>query len=275
MAVTLVIFGASGDLTSRKLVPALYKLFRKKRLPADTRIVGFSRTEFTHEAWRAALAESTPKFLGQEFDRAALGRVRAGDLLPARRHRPRRRFRVAAPIAGRARRLEGCHPRLLSGHGPAVLRRSRRPAGRQRPGRRAARPAADRHRKTVRHRPGQTARELNESLHRVFAEHQVYRIDHYLGKETVQNMLVLRFANTIFEPIWNRNYIDHVQITAAEEVTVGRRGGLLRLGGHAPRHVPEPPAATDDRHGHGGARALRGRRGPRRKGQGAAGHPRR
>ena len=69
-----------------------------------------------------------------------------------------------------------------------------------------------------------SARELNVAIHRVFEERQVYRIDHYLGKETVQNLLVLRFANGIFEPIWNRNYIDHVQITVAEEVTVGRRG---------------------------------------------------
>ena len=94
----------------------------------------------------------------------------------------------------------------------------------------------------------------------MFSEQQVYRIDHYLGKETVQNLLVLRFANTIFEPIWNRNYIDHVQITVAEEVDVGRRGRLLRLGRRPARHVPEPPAATADDHGDGSAGALRGRR---------------
>jgi hypothetical protein len=80
----------------------------------------------------------------------------------------------------------------------------------------------------------ETARRLNAKLHEVFAEHQVYRIDHYLGKETVQNLLVLRFANSIFEPLWNRNYVDHVQITVAEEVVVGGRGdyydssGVLR-----------------------------------------------
>ena len=80
----------------------------------------------------------------------------------------------------------------------------------------------------------ETARRLNDAVHACFARAQVYRIDHYLGKETVQNILVLRFANTIFEPVWNRNYVDHVQITVAEEVTVGRRGsfydetGILR-----------------------------------------------
>jgi glucose-6-phosphate 1-dehydrogenase len=76
-----------------------------------------------------------------------------------------------------------------------------------------------------------SAQHLNEAVHKVFAERQVYRIDHYLGKETVQNMLVLRFANSIFEPVWNRRYIDHVQITAAEEVTVGRRGGYYDKSG--------------------------------------------
>ena len=76
-----------------------------------------------------------------------------------------------------------------------------------------------------------SARRLNEAVHRVFQEKQVYRIDHYLGKETVQNILVLRFANTIFEPIWNRNYVDHVQITVAEEVTVGRRGAYYNQAG--------------------------------------------
>ncbi len=77
----------------------------------------------------------------------------------------------------------------------------------------------------------QSARELNDNVHQVFQEGQVYRIDHYLGKETVQNILVLRFANSIFEPIWNRNYIDHVQITVAEEVIVGRRGGYYDQAG--------------------------------------------
>ncbi len=77
----------------------------------------------------------------------------------------------------------------------------------------------------------QTARSLNEEIHRVFSEKQIYRIDHYLGKETVQNLFVLRFANSIFEPLWNRNYIDHVQITVAEEVAIGRRAGYYDKSG--------------------------------------------
>ena len=75
------------------------------------------------------------------------------------------------------------------------------------------------------------ARQLNRKIHKVFAESQVYRIDHYLGKETVQNVLVLRFANTIFEPVWNRNYVDHVEITAAESLTVGHRAGYYDKAG--------------------------------------------
>ena len=111
-------------------------------------------------------------------------------------------------------------------------------------------------------------------MHRVFAEQQVYRIDHYLGKETVQNILVLRFANTIFEPIWNRNYIDHVQITVAEEVAVGRRGGYYDKAGVLrdmfQNHLLQLLMITAME----APVALRGRRRPRRKGEGLAGDPR-
>ena len=116
-----------------------------------------------------------------------------------------------------------------------------------------------------------TARELNEQLHEVFAEQQVYRIDHYLGKETVQNILVLRFANAIFEPIWNRNYIDHVQITAAEELTVGHRAayydsvGILR--DMFQNHLLQLMTFTAME----APVAFRGRRHPRREGEGACG----
>ena len=118
-----------------------------------------------------------------------------------------------------------------------------------------------------------TARHLNEAVHEVFRERQVYRIDHYLGKETVANLLVLRFANTIFEPVWNRNYIDHVQITAAEEVTVGRRADYYESAGVLrdmfQNHLLQ--LLTSD--GDGGPGPFRGRRRPRRKGQGAPRDP--
>jgi len=220
---TLIIFGASGDLTSRKLIPALYLLCRKGRLPEETQIVGVSRTEFSHEQWRDELAESTRKFTAGEFDErdwqqfAQRIYYHAGDISLAEDFRN---------LGGFLDELDGgdvtrvyylsTAPRLYE---PAVAQLG-------------AAGLADESRgprRIVVEKPFgtdlKTARQLNDALHEVFAEHQIYRIDHYLGKETVQNLLVLRFANSIFEPLWNRNYIDHVQITVAEEVQVGRRGG--------------------------------------------------
>ena len=118
-----------------------------------------------------------------------------------------------------------------------------------------------------------SARELNARLNLVFRERQVYRIDHYLGKETVQNLLVLRFGNAIFEPIWNRRYIDHVQITVAEDLGVGTRGGYYDQVGRPARHRPEPHDAGPLDRRHGAAGPLREPRGARREGEGAAGHP--
>jgi glucose-6-phosphate 1-dehydrogenase len=225
MAHTIVIFGASGDLTSRKLVPALYQLHRKQRLPADTLVVGCSRTPFTDESWRDELGKSTASFLGGQFDRASWLEFakhvyyQPGDIS------------VLEDVAKLGQRLDELErnptatrlyylataPRFYA---PAVLHLAA-----------AGMTCEDcAHRRVVIEKPFGTdlasARKLNEVVHRAFAERQVYRIDHYLGKETVSNLLVLRFANTIFEPVWNRNYVDHVQITAAEEVAVGQRAGF-------------------------------------------------
>ncbi len=98
-----------------------------------------------------------------------------------------------------------------------------------------------------------SAEDLNAKVLSVFSENQVYRIDHYLGKETVQNMLVFRFGNGIFEPLWNRNYIDHIQITAAESLGVERRGGFYENSGRVARHDSEPRAAIDVAGGDGSA----------------------
>lgn len=233
MAHTIVIFGASGDLTSRKLIPALYELCRKKRLPEKTRIIGLSRTKFTDDAWRDKLAATTAQFVGKDFDpelwrqfapsifylpgdlsttedMQALGKYIAtleGDEPATRVYylstAPQLYISAIAQLGAAGLADESSGPRRI------VIEK---PFGTDLP----------------------TARELNRKVHEVFAEHQVYRIDHYLGKETVQNVMVLRFANSIFEPIWNRNYIDHVQITAAEDLTVGHRAayydsvGILR-----------------------------------------------
>ncbi|MFM7034831.1 MAG: glucose-6-phosphate dehydrogenase [Planctomycetia bacterium] len=229
MSHSIVIFGASGDLTSRKLVPALYNLARAGQLPPETRIVGFSRTSMSDDAWRASLRETTaghadafdgsawesfagsihyqPGDIGKADDFAAL--ARRLDSLEAGAGSTRVFYLATAPqFYEPAVAALGMHCMAAETAGP---------------------------RRIVVEKPfgtdGATARALNTHLHSVFAESQVYRIDHYLGKESVQNMLALRFANTIFEPVWNRRYIDHVQITVAEEVAVGRRGGYYDSAG--------------------------------------------
>jgi glucose-6-phosphate 1-dehydrogenase len=230
MPQTIVIFGASGDLTSRKLIPALYALHQKKRLPPDARIVGFSRTAFSPEAWRQRLAESTARFVGSQFDAATWAtlaprisyfpgsvdrdddfRALAGFLQELERD-------VAAARMYYLAMTPQSYATAVANLGAAGM------AGETRGPRRI-----------VVEKPFGTdlagARQLNHQIHEVFSESQVYRIDHYLGKETVQNVLVLRFANTIFEPVWNRNYIEHVEITAAEPLTVGHRAGYYDTAG--------------------------------------------
>ena len=115
----------------------------------------------------------------------------------------------------------------------------------------------------------ESAKALNAMLLEHFAENEIFRIDHYLGKETVQNMLALRFSNGIFEPIWNRQFVDHVQITVAESIGIEGRCGLLRVRGRDPRHLPEPPAPAARADGDGAADRLHRRVGAQREGEGA------
>jgi glucose-6-phosphate 1-dehydrogenase len=233
MTNSVVIFGASGDLTSRKLIPALYELYRKQRLPGGTNIVGVARSTFSDESWRAQLEESVRKFIPTRFDPAVWSAFASrifyvvGDVTEAESF-DRLRQRLAElenHEAGTRIYYLSIMPTLYA---PAAVQLG------------AAGLANDDlgPRRVVIEKPIgtdlATARRLAEQLHQVFREDQVYRIDHYLGKETVQNLLVLRFANSIFEPVWNRNFIDHVQITVAEEVGVGSRAsyydsaGILR-----------------------------------------------
>ncbi len=225
----LVIFGASGDLTRRKLVPALFRLFQKGRLPSGVQVLGFSRTSYSDEQWRDYLQQHLPpedREPKEAWDRFAEDLFYLpGDLtVPEDFTRLRKQLDALAPegtqrifyLATAARFF----PRILSGLMDQQLHRGSPPP------------------RVVVEKPFghdlASAQSLNLLLHRGFDESQVFRIDHYLGKETVQNILVFRFANAIFEPIWNRSYIDHVEITAAESEGVGTRGatydttGVLR-----------------------------------------------
>jgi glucose-6-phosphate 1-dehydrogenase len=230
MSHTIVIFGASGDLTSRKLIPALYRLFKKGRLPPETFVVGVARSEYSSSAWRGQLADTTSREVGDQFE------PETWDQFAGRLHYHRgdieqqRDFESLAELLGQLEAGKSnvrlyylsTKPRLYE---PAVEQLGRAGLADESKG----------VRRIVIEKPFgtdlATARELNQQLHRVFSEEQIYRIDHYLGKETVQNLLVLRFANSIFEPVWNRNYIDNIQITVAEEVAVGRRGGYYDTAG--------------------------------------------
>jgi glucose-6-phosphate 1-dehydrogenase len=225
----LVIFGASGDLTHRKLIPALFELFRQRRLPSEFAVLGCARRPWSDEEFRERVAQSLTAEIeehrtaweqftqGLFYEPVDLQQsdhlVRLGERLEAidrlRATRGNRTFYLSVSPAHYA---SGC--RALAGAGLlADAERSRlvieKPFGRD----------------------YGSAQELNRVVQSCAKESQVFRIDHYLGKETVQNILVLRFANTIFEPIWNRNYIANVQITAAETVGVEERAGYYETSG--------------------------------------------
>lgn len=229
----LIIFGASGDLTNRKLLPALWALSESQQLGPGFSVVGISRTKKTHEEFRQELRdaldddslndnpafeqfleglfympgdindpgmyEELNKVLHQIDDERGTGGNRVYYLSTQPSF-----FPIVIHHLGEAgmvsRQTEG------SGWTRIVIEK---PFGRDL----------------------KTARELNQDVLKVFDEQQVYRIDHYLGKETVQNLMVLRFANTIWEPIWNRRYVDHIQITVAERLGVEGRGGYYEEAG--------------------------------------------
>ncbi len=222
---TLVIFGGSGDLAARKLVPALHNLQRNALLPGAFATVGLGRRELDDEAYRARQRDATRRYsrtgdpdpeLWDSFARS-LYFVRGdfGALAGYRELAVRlREIEERHGTAGNRIYYLATQPSLFPGiirllgesglsHGSGTVRIViEKPFGRDLT----------------------SARELNAIANSVFAESEIYRIDHYLGKETVQNVLVFRFANTIFEPVWNRRYIDHVQITVAESVGIEDRG---------------------------------------------------
>jgi glucose-6-phosphate 1-dehydrogenase len=227
---TLVIFGASGDLTQRKLIPSLYQLFRKGRLPDETRIVGFSRTPYTHSDWRAELATSTATHAGNHFDAALWDKLSQGIFYHPGDIAKLDDFASLARTLQEIEKANDSTRVYYLATSPVFYEKAVAHLGRSGLADEAHGP-----RRVIIEKPFGTdlasSRRLNAAVHAVFSERQVYRIDHYLGKETVQNLLVLRFANTIFEPIWNRNYIDHVQITVAEEVDVAHRASYYDSAG--------------------------------------------
>lgn len=228
---TIVILGATGDLSQRKLLPALFNLERKGRLPQDLQVVGFARSEYPDQGfcdamWSGVQELGDLKADKEEWDRfASKLHYVAGDLgVPEDFARLRKRLEelCAGGNAGNVLYYLSIAPHLYS---MAVENLGAAGLATEDGG----------WRRLVIEKPFGydlvSAQALNELVHRFFPEDSVYRIDHYLGKETVQNIMVFRFANAIFEPIWNRNYVDNVQITVAEDIDVADRAGYYDRSG--------------------------------------------
>jgi glucose-6-phosphate 1-dehydrogenase len=252
--VTIVIFGGSGDLAHRKLLPALYNLHVDGLLPAGFTVVGVGRKEMTDDAYRAFAKDGITQFSRRPVDEQAWETFAGMLFFVCVEIDSEKGF---APLGARLDIVE--HERGLNGDriyylaippalfAPTVkqLARARlvqRPSGHDAQGRPAparatagaAAAAAPIARLIVEKPIGrdlQSARAINDAVAEVFDERDTYRIDHYLGKETVQNILVMRFANSIFEPLFNQKYVDHVQITVAEEEGVGTRAGYYEQAG--------------------------------------------
>jgi glucose-6-phosphate 1-dehydrogenase len=224
---TIVIFGASGDLTQRKLVPALHSLSCENLIPGDVQVLGVARSSLSDEAFRDRLYEGVLEYArlkpgicelwGNFEDRNS---YMAGSYDDAETYR-----RLADHLAKRGGNIlfylatpPTLYPLIIEQLGHAGLNRHKQGWTR-----------------IIIEKPFghdlESAKWLNKQVHAVFDEAQVYRIDHYLGKETVQNLMTFRFANAIFDPLWNRNFIDHVQITMAESVGVGHRAGYYDQAG--------------------------------------------
>lgn len=231
----VVIFGASGDLTKRKLVPALFASFRQKLLPECFAVLGVSRTEFSDEEFRRRMIESVREYSEQKpVDAKLLDSFvknlyyQAIDTSSADDY-----ARVKTKLAEIDKKCHtgGNYVFYLSTP-PSLYAIIPEHLGRQGLNRQGN---GEGWKRIIIEKPFgydlESAQELNTRIHKCFEEDQVYRIDHYLGKETVQNIMALRFSNGIFEPLWNRNYVHHVEITAAEHLGVESRGGYYDQSG--------------------------------------------
>src|SRR5271157_2407214 len=228
----VVIFGATGDLTKRKLLPALYRLAYDRRLSAGFAVVGVSRTPLTDDAFREKMLEAVKEFSEDtKFDEDVWKAFACGIFFVAGDiNDPGLYQRLAGKLSEieQSRHTGGNVLFYLSTqpsqYAPAALGLGKAGLGK-----------GNGWRRLVVEKPFghdlASARELSDRLHEVFDESDVYRIDHYLGKETVQNILAFRFGNGIFEPLWNRRYVNHVQITAAESIGVEGRGAYYQQAG--------------------------------------------
>ncbi len=225
----IVIFGASGDLTYRKLVPALYALYEQKLMPEKFKILGLSRSSVTTEEFRLKMDEGIKKFRGN----VTKNKHRINEFLNSIDYRP-----IDLYSADEYRKLREEFYKINEYHNfifylslpPVMFSIIAANLGKS-----GFNDQSDGFKRLVIEKPfGNdlgSGIQLNKELHEFFSEGQIYRIDHYLGKETVQNLLVMRFANGIFEPLWNRNYIHHVEITSAEKIGIEGRGGYYENAG--------------------------------------------